>query len=301
MTVPGPPPGVDADVEINVDLVGRLLDAQHPALADLPRTVVRQGWDNVLVRLGDDLVARLPRRRVAADLARNEATALAAIGGDLPLAVPTPTHRGRADTSLGYPYPWSVVPWLPGRVAAEADIDAPGAATRLGSFLTALHLPAPVGVPDNPFRSGPVRRRADIVAERLETLDDLTDRQVHVLADEVADQTTSWDGPPVWVHGDLHPRNLLVDDDGVLCAVLDFGDVHAGDPAVDLGGAWLLLDTSHHGTLRAAYTADDDTWRRGRAWGIHLAAVLAIQHRDPAFRDIGLGCLHRVLTDLDGG
>ena len=52
----------------------------------------------------------------------------------------------------------------------------------------------------------------------------------------------SWPGPPLWVHGDLHPANLLVTADGTLRAVLDFGDVTAGDPAVDLATAWLTFD-----------------------------------------------------------
>ena len=44
----------------------------------------------------------------------------------------------------------------------------------------------------------------------------------------------------VWIHGDLHPGNLLVRD-GRLSGVLDFGDVTAGDPATDLSVGWMLL------------------------------------------------------------
>src|SRR5258708_7646775 len=39
-----------------------------------------------------------------------------------------------------------------------------------------------------------------------------------------------WDGPAVWMHGDLHPANLLVTD-GQLSGVLDFGLLAVGDPA----------------------------------------------------------------------
>jgi hypothetical protein len=41
-----------------------------------------------------------------------------------------------------------------------------------------------------------------------------------------------WHGPPVWVHGDLHPGNLLARE-GALHAVIDFGCVAVGEPAVD--------------------------------------------------------------------
>lgn len=298
--VPGPLPGFPADVDITIDLVGRLLAAQHPALAGRPRTLVAQGWDNVMVRVGEDLVARLPRRRLAADNARNEQRMLSAVGALLPLATPVPVRLGEPDTTLGYPYPWSIVPWLAGTVAAEATIDQAASAPRLGAFLAALHRPAPPDVADNPYRSGDVCQRAEVVATRLA---DVAPAWPEVDGDrlvaEVAAADSTWTAAPVWVHGDLHPRNLLIDEHGVLSAVLDFGDTHAGDPAVDLGGIWLLLDRVHHEAIRSHLDVDDETWRRGRAWGIHLAGALASHPADTDFARIARAALTRVIEDLD--
>jgi aminoglycoside phosphotransferase (APT) family kinase protein len=41
---------------------------------------------------------------------------------------------------------------------------------------------------------------------------------------------STWNGSPVWVHGDLTASNLLVVD-GRLSAVIDFGCSAVGDPA----------------------------------------------------------------------
>ena len=74
-----------------------------------------------------------------------------------------------------------------------------------------------------------------------------------------------WDGAPVWLHGDLHPLNLVVAD-GELAAVIDFGDVCAGDPATDLAVAWMVLPPADHRAFREAAGArravDDATWQR---------------------------------------
>jgi aminoglycoside phosphotransferase (APT) family kinase protein len=55
-----------------------------------------------------------------------------------------------------------------------------------------------------------------------------------------------WAEPPVWVHGDLHPANILVRR-GRISGVLDFGDLTAGDPAADLSVRWMLHDLSGPG------------------------------------------------------
>ncbi|MEL6983474.1 MAG: hypothetical protein AAFO29_13695, partial [Actinomycetota bacterium] len=59
-----------AEVDIDPELVARLLADQCPDLAELPLRELASGWDNVMYRLGPDLVVRLPRRSAIAARAR---------------------------------------------------------------------------------------------------------------------------------------------------------------------------------------------------------------------------------------
>jgi aminoglycoside phosphotransferase (APT) family kinase protein len=107
------------------------------------------GWDNVMCRVGEELIARMPRRAVAARLLVHEQRWLPVLGPRLPLPVPAPVRVGQP--GLGYPWPWSIVPFLPGQVAARnPPADLRDAAISLGRFLAALHTPAAPDAPANP-------------------------------------------------------------------------------------------------------------------------------------------------------
>ncbi len=134
-----------AEVEVTADLVRRLLAGQHPDLAGLPVRPLANGWDNSLFRLGDDLVARLPRRALGASILVNEQRWLPSLAPRLPLPVPVPARTGVPGE--GYPWPWSVVPFLPGTPASGGPpFDPWRAAADLGGFFSALHVPAPPDV-----------------------------------------------------------------------------------------------------------------------------------------------------------
>lgn len=125
-------------MDITPALLRRLLAEQHPDLADQPVTVLANGWDNVVFRVGGDLLARLPRRGMAARLVSCEQRWLPVLAPRLPLPIPAPVRTGRPGP--GYPWPWSIVPYLPGQVAAETPpADPAAAAVSLGGFLAALH------------------------------------------------------------------------------------------------------------------------------------------------------------------
>ena len=282
-----------AEIDVDEGLVRSLLTDQHPDLADLPLEELDSGWDNVLWRLGDGLLVRLPRRAAAAVLAANEQRWLPALAPGLPLIVPVPLRIGQpADR---YPWPWTVVPWLDGTPADHTGVsDATDAARRLGRFLRTLHVPAPPDAPYNPFRSVPLAARADMFERRIESVpSELRRRAVRRVWDAacVAPQPL---GSPVWVHGDLHPGNVLVCG-GTVAAVLDWGDVCAGDAATDLAAGWLLLPTSALATFVAAYgDGDAAAWARARGWAV-LFALMQVADTWPATaREAALAALERV-------
>lgn len=291
------PPG---EVSVSPDLVRRLLAAQQPDLAHLPIEVMAHGWDNLMWRLGEGLAVRLPRRAAAARLIVHEQRWLPVLAPRLPLPVPAPVRAGRA--ALGYPWPWSIVPFLPGQLAArEPPADPADAAASLGGFLGALHAPGPADAPANPVRGIPLAERAAVVAENLSVLGGLVHSGAMTRVWRAALATPVWDGAPVWIHGDLHPANILVHR-GRISGVIDFGDITAGDPATDLSTAWMLLPADCHAAFRDAYhaasgrAADGDTWARARGWALALSlAFLANSADNPLIAAIGRRTMDAVL------
>jgi aminoglycoside phosphotransferase (APT) family kinase protein len=164
-----------AEVDVSPELVRRLLAAQEPDLAQLPVEVMANGWDNLMCRLGGQLAVRLPRRAVAARLLQHEQRWLPVLAPRLPLPTPAPVRAGQP--ALGYPWPWSVVPYLPGQVAARTPPADPRAgAASLGGFLGALHAPAPPDAPANAVRGVPLAGRRAMDMENLTALGGRVDR-----------------------------------------------------------------------------------------------------------------------------
>ena len=291
-----------AEVEVSADLVRRLLADQHPDLARLPVEFLANGWDNELYRVGDELVARLPRRALGAQIILNEQRWLPGLAPRLPLPVPYPERTGVP--GCGYPYCWSVVRYLPGVPAAQtSSFDPGGAAAAVGGFLGVLHVPAPADAPANPFRGVPLAERAGTFAANLALLNrDQVDREAVLRVQDAALAAPGYDGPPVWLHGDLHPANILVDD-GQVSGVIDFGDITAGDPASDLSVAWMLLPPDRHDSFWSAYQTaggrvGDALRARARGWALNLAIVfLAHSEDNPVLLEVGRRTLSAVLED----
>jgi aminoglycoside phosphotransferase (APT) family kinase protein len=284
-----------AELDITPALVRSLLDSQRPDLTDAEVTLLANGWDNVLFRVGHQLVARLPRRAAAANLIENEARWLPQLGPRLPLSIPVPLFVGEPVDD--YPWRWTLVPWIPGNpVGIPDDLDGLKAAQDLGSFLRALHAPAPRDAPKNPFRGIPLAARDDATRERIEILGSMVDGPALLRAWEAGLEVPEFNDEPVWLHGDLHPNNLLAHS-GRLTGIIDFGDITSGDPATDLSVAWMLFPPElHPGFLEACGGGETQTWQRARGWALSLAtAYLAHSADNPAMARIGSATLDRLL------
>ncbi len=266
---------MEADIDIDIALVRRLVAAQHPDLAG-EVSFLDNGWDNALFRLGDDLLVRLPRREAAAGLTAHEQRWLPELAPRLDVRVPVPVRIGHPDE--GFPWRWSIVPWFDGTVFASASRDQhERLAADLAHFVCQLHVPAPGDAPVNPVRGVPLARRDEAVRRRFEH--GLLPRSGELAALwERLVALPGWAGPPLWLHGDLHPMNLVLDATGGLSAVIDFGDLCGGDPATDLAVAWLAFDADERAGFRtrvdAAAEYDRHTWERARGWALVLASAM---------------------------
>ena len=286
----------DAEVEINARLVRILLVEQAPGLAGLDLRPVGAGWDNVMWRLGDRLAVRLPRRQSAAPLAAKEQQWMTEIGSGLPLAVPLPVFSGRP--GCGYPWHWSVVKWLEGEPADRAVIESPtAAASALGEFLRALHRRAPTDAPVNEFRGVPLALRADTLEARLEALEAHVDGPAIRRAWAAALEARAYQDPPVWLHGDLHPANMIVAR-GALAGVIDFGDLCAGDPATDIAALHMLIPSEAAPTFWEAYGGwEEHLDRRAVGWALLFGLMLMEigMQGPPSYTNVGRSTLDRAV------
>ena len=287
-----------AEVDITVDLVLRLIAEQHPDLARLPLTPVANGWDNAIFRLGDDLAVRLPRRQAAAELIRNEQRWLPELSLGIAVVTPVPMRTGAP--SSYFPWYWTITRWLDGALAAGIEpAGRSNAAADLARFVIEFHHPAPADAPRNPVRGGPLSTRNTAVEQRIVAAG--LSREVLDLWRVLRDQP-KWTGPPVWLHGDLHAANLILNAQDGLAGVLDFGDLTAGDPATDLAAAWLVFDRAGRRAFVEAINSerltDAATWQRARGWALCMAAAMTATSDDnSAFRSMGIRVLDDVLTD----
>jgi len=250
------------EVEVDEALVRQLVAEQFPVWADLPLEHAGDGTVNVIYRLGRELSVRLPRRHGPESPDEREARILALLASRLPVEIPRVVAHGRP--GLGYPWFWSVHTWHEGELP-----DAPPAVEEVAALIGALQAvdardaPEPAG-----GRARPLAALEEYVRDALTRIDvpgafELWQR---------AARAPQWDRPPVWIHCDLDPRNVLVRS-GRLAVVLDWGGAGAGDPALDVMAAWKLVAREERERFRDLLDVDDATWLRAQGWATAQALI----------------------------
>ncbi|GAA5021132.1 aminoglycoside phosphotransferase family protein [Kitasatospora paranensis] len=266
---------------IDERLVRRLVAGQFPRWAGLAvERYPSGGTVNAMYRLGEDMVVRLPLVEGGAGDVSSEQAWLPRLAPHLPTPIPEVLAAG--EPAEGYPWPWSVHRWLSGENPEAGELSAPLLlAGDLAGFVVAMRS---ITLPQAPqaHRGGPV---ASLDAETRSAIDTLrgipqegVDCDAAAAVWEEALQAPGWDGPPVWLHADLMPGNLLVDG-GRLSSVIDFGCAGVGDPACDLFPAWNLLPAGAREAFREALAVDEATWIRGRGRTLSQALIALPYYR----------------------
>jgi aminoglycoside phosphotransferase (APT) family kinase protein len=268
----------EVELDIDTGLVRRLLAAQFPRWAELAvQPVTSAGTVNALYRLGDDMAVRLPRVEWAVMDVDRERHWLPRLAPLLPVAIPV--VLGKGVPAEGYPWPWSVYRWLDGEnPTIERVADPALLAADLAAFVVALHRIRPADGPPA-YRGVPLATQDGATRAAIGQLQGVIDTGAASVAWDAALRAPEWPGPPVWVHADLMPGNLLVRG-GRLSAVIDFGTVGVGDPACDLVVAWYLLPAGAREVFRAIVGVDEATWARGRGWALSMALVQLPYYQD---------------------
>ena len=280
--------------EVTADLACALVDEQFPELAPARAELFGVGWDNTALLVNGEWVFRFPRREIAVELMRTETRVLPAIAPLVALPVPVPMYAG--EPSERFPWPFAGYRMLAGRTACRADLDEKQRARTaelLARFLASLHaVPArESGAAPDAFGRLDLARRIPQIREALgraveRGLVANTGRWDQVLDDAPRGWTP---GTATLVHGDFYVRHFLIDDDLLPSGVIDWGDVHLGDPAVDLSIVHGFLPPSARDAFRAAYgPIDDAAWCMARVRALQ-SAVMILNYGD----DVGDEALRR--------
>jgi aminoglycoside phosphotransferase (APT) family kinase protein len=285
-------------VLIDSALVRRLVADQFPQWSKYPVTPVKAGGhDNRTFHLGDNMCVRLPSAQAYAAHVMTEQVWLPKLARQLPLPIPIPLAMGKP--AEGFPWRWSINKWLPGENATPERIDSQGQfANDLACFLNTLQSIDTEGAPspgqDNFFRGGELFVYDSETHECIDKLSDIVDVQAALTVWESAVQVKCLN-PPVWIHGDVAAGNLLVQR-GRLCAVIDFGQLAAGDPACDVTIAWTFFSGGSRETFRDSLQVDEATWVRGRGWGLWKALLELRTHRQASSAEAVRA--QRVINDI---
>lgn len=270
----------EGQVEVPIPALQRAIASQFPDLASQPvQAVSSAGTVIAPFRVGDDLVARLPlvpvTDRAHHDRLRKEGRYAGALAGVLPVSVSQLVGVGRPFP--GYRGTWSVWTWLPGRSLDHVLFDAPGSvdmerlAEDLAQLLRAIRKPPcdASGWSDN-GRGGRPLADSEWVRSSIQRSAHLIDQGAATSVWESALAAPAHDGPPVRIHGDPMPGNLLLRD-GALTGLIDVSEPVVGDPASDLQPAWTVFGEPHRSRFRQAMGMDQAAWERGRGWAFEMA------------------------------
>jgi aminoglycoside phosphotransferase (APT) family kinase protein len=293
-----------ADVEIDATLADRLVREQFPELGGRTVEAFGMGWDNAAFLVGGEYVFRFPRRRIAVPLMRRETALLGQIAPHVPLAIPAPVFIGVPSEIFSRPFAgYRLIAGLTAcSVPLSEDVRA-AMARPLARFLRALHAIDPVplvaaGLPPDEIGRLDGTKRLRLARERLPSL--------------VAAGVTGLDAFVEWLaahppeplpdaerrvlHGDLYQRHVVLDSKLQVAGVIDWGDLHLGDPALDIAIAHMLLPAHAHAAFRDAYGAiDERTWSAARYRAIYHAILeidYGVREGDAGMRASGHAALN---------
>ena len=293
----------DRQLTVPLPAVRELIATQFPQWRELPvKRIASPGTVNAIYRIGDRLAARFPLQAGEPDAVRrqleSEAAAARELLGRTRFATPEPAAIG--EPGAGYPLPWSVQTWLPGRTATDEDPGrSDGFAEDLAELIGGLRaIPTRGRSFHGGGRGGELRSHDEWVETCFRRSEGLLDvprlRQLWAAMRELPRGGTA----DVMSHRDLIPGNLLVAG-GRLTGVLDVGGFGPADPALDLVAGWHLLEAGPRNRFRAALGCDDLEWERGKAWAFQQAIGLVWYYLDsnPPMSQLGRRTLARIVAD----
>ena len=258
-------------ISIDEKLAIHLIESQSDLKVD-SIVILGRGFDNIAYLINNKIVFRFPCREMGAEFIENEIAIMPYLAKLLSFPVSYPQFIGHSTAE--YPFAFAGYYMLPGKtlcstqVKAEEDIHF---VTTLAKWLKELHS-VPVLKEHCALVKSDQSWRYN-VAQRIEKVERCLDhyknyyqaagftydvllKNLNIFREfnfEHVKKTS-------FCHGDLYSRHLLVDDYKQLAGIIDWGDIHIGNPGIDLSvGIMLFPEEVLDIFLRRYGIIDEDT------------------------------------------
>ena len=235
-----------AEREVDCNLARKLISEQFSQLKPIEILSLGNGWDNTAFLVNQEFVFRFPRRASSVSLLEKEASVLPSLALSLPTPISHPIYFGEPTSRFSWPFLGSRL--LPGTTACRRplnELDQNQLANALAEFLSTLHsLPADeFELPHDEHGTLDVKQRVPKIETNLQYVREhqLIDR--HISFDDIfaSAEGANFELDDCVVHADLYARHLVINGQNQLVGIIDWGDVHRNDPAVDLAVVFQLL------------------------------------------------------------
>ncbi len=254
-----PPPRFHGEEVIpRLEAAKALLEDFAPQFAAETLSYVRSaGTDNVMVRVGQSAVLRLPRYEDMTDAVAREVHALKVFSG----RIPVPRILAEIPGNRHHRYPVLLLEWTAGRSLDNGPDAQEHLAVQLAPMLQSIHGTDPA---DWPTGDRPLRDHDPEVQSFLDQMTDHPRRNEIMAAWSAALTLPEFEGPLLPTHGDLAPGNIVQSPDGDF-TLIDWSATGLADPATDLRIAWTYFDPTHRARFQASLSIEPATWSRARA------------------------------------
>lgn len=285
------------EAKLSLEVVKQLLKDQFPDYSHLAiQPLKHQGTDNVMLKLGEDKIIRFPRTQRSEENLKKEYLWLPKIESGLSIQIPHIIEVGQPCEQCSFQ--WAIVNYLGGSSPSDNNpLDLAQAAKDLGHFIKELQR---VDTNNAPLcsRESPSMRSDKETRQLIPALSDVFDVKEITQLWEAALKIPTWEKAPVWLHGDIHAGNLLVQNKKIT-GVIDFGMSGVGDPACDLMIGWMLFKEDARETFRNVFNPDKSMWDRARGCALHfgIMAYSYYKNRDPFLAGLAKKTLEEVITE----
>ncbi|MYL36006.1 phosphotransferase [Pontibacillus yanchengensis] len=267
----------------------QLIEKQFLDLHPVSIQQIGEGFDNTVFEVNDTYIFRFPRKQIAEDLLKIEKGLLPKLAKQMSISIPTPIMFGQPD--LGYPWLYLGYPFIKGDVPGEIQNHVRAeSVTLIAEFLKKLHsIPKDwaqqCGVPLDPIERLNIARRKPKLLKNLEKAYEIgllsKDENMSSFLQEIEKVEGKEFERGTLVHGDLHIRNVLVDEDGILNGIIDWGDTHIGHPAIDLAFVYTFFPKHARETFFSIYgEVHEHTHILARFFGVYVSVIQLLYGHD---------------------